>query len=112
MRFKALEVHHGYIGLAMMVWGVWWMLLGNLWGIPIFLIGLYLLIDDCYQHRMQLILFDPCYHSPVHRFIYDYLKLYDRVWYRALNKLADWLFANPLLIAILIGIIIVIYVMT
>ena len=110
MRFKVAETHHGYYGLALMVWGAWWMLLANWWGIPIFTLGAYLLWDDfILQHHRQVFEFNPCYHSPVHRFIYDYLKLYDRAWYRALNKFADWLFARPLLLAILIALIVVLY---
>jgi len=106
MRFKVREVHHGYLGIILMVLS----LLMPLWAaMPTFILGLYLLIDDCYQHARQVKEFNPCYHSPVHRFIYDYLKLYDRAWFRALNKFADFLFKNPLLVAIFIALIVVVY---
>jgi hypothetical protein len=106
MRLRWLETHHLYYGLILM-------LLSPLspYMAVILVVGLYLSLDDLYQHHRQVKEYSPCYHSPVHRFIYDYLKLYDRAWYRALNKFADWLFRNPLMIGILACIVILILMM-
>ena len=106
MRLNWLEAHHGYLGIILML-SSFILTLPLFWSILIFTIGIYLLIDDIYQHHRQVIEFDPCYHSPVHRFIYDYLKLYDRAWFRALNKLADWLFGNPIILAIIVCLIVI-----
>ena len=77
---------------------------------PALLLGIYIAGDDIYQHHRQVFEFNPCYHSPVHNFYGKYLYKYRIV--RFLNKVVSWLFHNPLILAILIGIIIVIYVMT
>jgi hypothetical protein len=64
-------------------------------GIFIFIVGIVLVIDDCFQHNSQVYDYDPLYHSPVHVYIYDTLKLYNNKYYRALNIFADWLFGSP-----------------
>jgi|APSaa5957512622_1039677.scaffolds.fasta_scaffold111191_3 hypothetical protein len=97
IRLNWRETHHGYYGAFLM-------LISPLcpYTAVILAIGLYLLGDDTFQHHVQVKEYSPCYHSPVHRFIYDYLKLYDRAWFRALNKFVDWLFHNPLMLAIVL----------
>jgi len=64
--------HHAYIGLVFALapasWGVWAVLL--------WLAGLALIADDCYQHRRQKRA--PYYLSPLHR-------IYERV-YRAIFR--------------------------
>jgi len=106
MRLRWLEVHHLYIGIALVLLSLLGLFSDSLGVfIPsyiVFWLGVYLIVDDLYQHNRQVKEFNPCYHSPVHRFIYDYLKLYDRAWFRALNKFADWLFHNPLMLAIVL----------
>ena len=89
MRLKWAETHHGYYGIALMVWSAGWLLPG-IFGAIVFLIGLYLFLDDVYQHHRQVE--DPKYHSPVHVFIYDVLHLYDNPVFRWLNKMLDKLF--------------------
>ena len=99
MRLNWLQLHHLYYGIALMVGALF---TPTAFAIPLFRLGVYIAGDDIYQHHRQVFEFNPCYHSPIHRFIYDYLKLYDRAWFRALNKFGDWLFANPILILIVI----------
>jgi len=116
MRLNPWETHHLYYGIFLVLIALKGCFSPSLWVfIPsyiVFWLGMYLIADDCFQHALQVYKFNPCYHSPVHRFIYDYLKLYDRAWFRALNKFADWLFHNPLMIAIIsCAIILVIIVM-
>jgi len=106
MRLNWLQTHHLYWGLILMALAGYWALSDSLqvFGVAyaLFALGLYVALDDIFQHHKQVTEFNPCYHSPVHRFIYDYLKLYDRAWFRALNKFADWLFKNPLMLAIVL----------
>jgi len=89
LRMNLAEVHHLYIGIALVSLSL---LMPTWGGLITAFIGVWLIIDDIWQHVQQYERFNPCYHSPVHRFIYDYLKLYDRKWFRILNKAADWLF--------------------
>ena len=107
LRLKWAETHHGYYGICLMA-STFIFTFTPFWSTFILILGLYLLADDTWQHARQVKEFNPCYHSPVHRFIYDYLKLYDRAWFRALNKFADWLFHNPLMIAIISCVIILV----
>jgi hypothetical protein len=69
MRLNWFELHHGYYGVILMAIPLFFEL--QYMAIPLFLVGLYLLIDDIYQHHRQVN--ETHYHSPVHnafRFLY------------------------------------------
>jgi hypothetical protein len=75
MRLNWIELHHGYYGLFLMLLAYLMEAKSDLWNIYsilyVFIIGVYLLIDDIYQHHKQVD--NPSYHSPVHnafRFLY------------------------------------------
>ena len=57
--------HHAYLGLLLILIG-FFMLFGELivFSLVTILLGLYLLLDDIYQHLRQR--FDINYHSPLH----------------------------------------------
>jgi len=98
LRLKINEIHHGYIGAALMILGAWLMTSPVLWvrivGIAFYIIGLYLIEDDLWQHKEQVLKYKPLYHSPVHVFIYDRLHLYDNKLFRKVNDLADKVFGR------------------
>ena len=115
LRANWKQTHHLYYGIFLILVSMWNLGSSSLCVfIPnwiAFWLGIYLSIDDIYQHWKQVLKFNPCYHSPVHRFIYDYLKLYDREWYRKLNQFADWLFASKARIIISVVLTLILYIM-
>jgi len=97
MRLNWFSVHHLYLGIALMfAWLIH----------PILsVIGLYIALDDIYQHHRQVKEYDPCYHSPLHNLYGKYLY---KFWIiRKLNEFADWCFGNPILVAIIVCIIVI-----
>ena len=96
LRADWAQTHHLYYGIFLVLASVFnldsnsLVIFATNW--VVFWLGVYLIADDLWQHWMQVEHDNPCYHSPVHRFIYDYLKLYNREWYRKLNDLLDKLF--------------------
>ena len=116
LRLNWAQTHHGYYGIVLILGSIPGLSSGVLWvsiaSYISFVIGAYLFADDMlWQHPKQVKQFNPCYHSPVHRFIYDYLKLYDRKWYRKLNQFADWLFASKARIIISVILTLILYIM-
>ena len=78
LRITWLQPHHLYAGILLMALAFW--IGGNLGGM-IFLIGLYLAIDDLYQHWRQVK--QPDYQSPIHR-------LFVWLWDRTFGKFINW----------------------
>jgi len=74
-------IHHLYIGIAFIIYGY---VASN---ILAYLFGVWLFLDDLYQHRRQVR--EPKYHSPIHRL---YSPFYNISWIRWLNVKADKLF--------------------
>ena len=91
LRWNPFETHHMYYGFVLIGMGIKDLIDDQyLLGIFEILFGIYLVIDDIYQHTRQRL--EEGYHSPVHVFIYDYLHLYDNKLFRKLNEFADWFF--------------------
>lgn len=75
LRLNWFELHHGYYGIALVLIALVMAFMSEIWGFYseayVFAVGVYLLIDDIYQHHRQVD--EPSYHSPVHnafRFLY------------------------------------------
>ena len=83
-------VHHLYYGLALLALalygGIKWDLPLLVWGL--YGIGVYLTLDDLYQHHRQVR--DPYYRSPVHNLVHYLDKL--GPWTRRLEAWANKLF--------------------
>lgn len=82
LRFEK-GIHHLYFGVILMALGYF---LSSEWSysLVIYLLGVWLFLDDLYQHRRQVK--EPSYHSPIHRF---YGLFYHIKWIRKLNEWAD-----------------------
>jgi hypothetical protein len=97
VRLKWKQTHHGYYGIILM--------LGGFLHPILFVLGAYIASDDIWQHHKQVKEYNPCYHSPLHNLYGKYLYKFWIV--RKLNEFADWLFANPILVAIIVCLIVI-----
>jgi len=88
-RMNFREIHHGYIGIAMVV-STYWLTMYPGWSTFMAIAGLILFTDDAYQHHHQVRC--PEYHSPIHQFYGKYL--YPIPFIQKLNRIADWLFGK------------------
>lgn len=96
MRLCWRETHHGYYGMALMLYGLYLLIWGGsvatIAGGIVFLFGAYLFWDDfILQHHRQVTEFNPCYHSPVHNWYVN--NLYGFGIIKLLNKIIDKFFA-------------------
>ena len=72
IRFKIWQIHHIYLGILAVWLGYE---IGGGWGGTLLCLGLWAIIDDLYQHWMQVE--DREYQSPMHRaFRWTLLKLF------------------------------------
>ena len=76
LRFKVWQLHHLYAGILAVWLGNW---IGGGWGGLLLCLGLWAILDDLYQHWMQVE--DRAYQSPMHRaFCWAWAKVFGTWW--------------------------------